>query len=203
MKKRCELLILGVGNTLCTDDGAGPAAVHLLNERYVVDDRIEVVDGGTLGLSLLPMVEDADRLIIVDAITIDGPPGTLVRLSGDDVLPAARLRLSPHQVGVGDLLDAARLLDKLPSTLRLIGIVPQSIELGTELSPAVEAQMDALVQMIAEEVRTLGFTMSRHGAPASCRQARGHPALAKPSATEMPPRLPAGKPALHPEGSAS
>ena len=157
MSSRTELLVLGVGNTLCMDDGLGPSVVNLLREHVEFDERVVVIDGGTLGLSLLPLLQDSDRLILVDAIAATGPPGTLVRLVGDDVLPAARLRLSPHQVGIGDLLDAARLLDDLPHEIVLLGLVPESIDLGTEPTPRVAANIPILIDAVIEEVERLGF----------------------------------------------
>ena len=102
------LLVLGLGNVLCGDDGLGAVAVHLLERRYRAPDGVLVLDGGTLGLSLLPNLEQAREAILVDAIRTDGAPGSFVRLEGDDVAPAVAARLSVHQVGVLDLLEAAR-----------------------------------------------------------------------------------------------
>jgi hydrogenase maturation protease len=124
------LLVLGLGNVLCGDDGLGAIAVHLLRRRYRVPDGVVVLDGGTLGLSLLPTLEQAHEAILVDAIRADGPPGTFVRLEGDDVAPAVAARLSVHQVGVLDLLEAARWRGRYPSRLVLLGLVPESIDLG-------------------------------------------------------------------------
>ena len=157
--RRDRLTVLGVGNVLCTDDGLGPAAVAQLNRRFKCEDRVEIADGGTLGLSLLPLLEDSDQVIIVDAIRFDQPAGTLVRLEGEDVLPAVRTRLSVHQVGVADLLDAAKLREKLPRITILLGLVPDSIELGVELSDPVRAALPRLVDAVAAEVRALGFAI--------------------------------------------
>ena len=88
-----ELLILGLGNVLCADDGAGVAAVVRLARERSVPPGVWVLDGGTLGLSLLPLVESGRDVILVDAVRTEAPPGTLVRLEGDDVLPAALERL--------------------------------------------------------------------------------------------------------------
>ena len=116
-----RLLILGLGNLLCTDDGVGPVAAQAIAETRVVPEGVQVLDGGTLGLSLLPYLEDAERAILVDAIEIDAPPGTLVRLEGDEVGPAVAARLSVHQVGVSDLIEAARWRERIPPTLVLHG----------------------------------------------------------------------------------
>lgn len=161
MSERVPVLVLGLGNVLCGDDGAGVAAVRALLDRYRVPDGVRVLDGGTLGLSLLPWLRDADHVILVDAIAADAPPGTLVRLEGADVSPAAASRLSVHQIGVADLLDGNRLLGGGPDTVVLVGVVPESMELTVELTAPVRGALAALVDRVADEVRALGFPVER------------------------------------------
>ena len=88
MTDRTPVLVLGLGNVVCTDDGAGIAAIHKLIREYDLPEGVEALDGGTLGLSLLPLVDRADQVILLDAIRADGPPGTQVRIEGDEVAPA-------------------------------------------------------------------------------------------------------------------
>jgi len=158
-----RLLILGLGNVLCRDDGLGVFAVEILRRQYRIPEETNVLDGGTLGLSLLPQLDNADAVIFVDAIRIDAPAGTLVRLEGDDVLPAVRERLSVHQIGVADLLDAMRLLDKTPPQLILVGLVPESIDLCHGCSPPILARMADLVERVAFEARQLGCALELRG----------------------------------------
>ncbi|OFW05185.1 MAG: hypothetical protein A3I61_10515 [Acidobacteria bacterium RIFCSPLOWO2_02_FULL_68_18] len=155
-EERTPLLVLGLGNVLLEDDGVGAAAVSLLLDRYDVPPEARVLDGGTLGLSLLPCLEGADAVILVDAVRADLAPGTFVRLDGDAVPPAVAGRLSPHQVGVADLLDGARWLGRYPRRLVLVGLVPASMDLAVGLSPAVRASLPELVERIAGEARALG-----------------------------------------------
>jgi hydrogenase maturation protease len=163
MSDRVPLLVLGLGNLICRDDGLGIAAVNRLGARYESPEGVTVMDGGTLGLSLLPCVEDADRVIIVDAIRADQPAGSLVRIDDEDVMPAVAARLSPHQVGVADLLDGARLRGRMPPRLVLWGLVPERIDLGLELSPCVEIQLPALVHHVIVEAAAMGFVFEpRH-----------------------------------------
>jgi hydrogenase maturation protease len=161
MSETFDLLVLGLGNPLCGDDGAGVSAVARLRERYEAPPGVVVLDGGTLGLSLLPYLRQARTVILVDAIAADAPPGTLVRLEGRDVAPAAAHRLSPHQVGVADLLDGARLLGGYPETLVLVGVVPAQLELSVERSPAVASRIDDLVQATVDEAARMGHTFTR------------------------------------------
>jgi hydrogenase maturation protease len=155
------LLILGLGNVLLGDDGVGSAAVAALVDQYETPDRVSVLDGGTLGLALLPYLEEASSVVLVDAVRAEAPPGALVRLAGDEVGPAVATRLSPHQIGVADLLDGARWRDRYPSRVVLLGIVPESLDLDVGLSPSVAASLPALVECVVEEARACGFQFSR------------------------------------------
>jgi hydrogenase maturation protease len=157
MSERTPVLVLGLGNVVCTDDGAGIAAIHKLIREYAMPEGVVAVDGGTLGLSLLPLVDSADQVIMVDAINGEGPPGTQVRIEGEEVAPAVYERLSPHQIGVADLLAGASLLDKYPERVVILGVVPESIELGLERTPAVEAAIPELVERVVEELTALGY----------------------------------------------
>jgi hydrogenase maturation protease len=149
------LLIVGLGNVLLGDDGLGVAAVEFLKQEFDLPEGVDAIDGGTLGLSLLPILQNARRVILVDAIAADAEPGSLVRLEGNEVAHAAANRLSPHQVGVADLLVGLRLLGGLPEEIVLLGLVPQTIELSLARSVFVEKQMPQLVLAIAEEMGRL------------------------------------------------
>lgn len=160
----CDLLVLGLGNVLLGDDGAGPAVIAQLQHAHRAAAGTLLLDGGTLGLSLLAYVEDARRVILVDAVAADAPPGTLVRLTGADVGPAVATRLSPHQVGVSDLLDAARWHDREPEHLVLIGVVPETIALGVGLSDPVRRALPQLIDLVCAEADACGFPLSRERA---------------------------------------
>lgn len=153
-----DLLILGLGNVLCGDDGLGVMTVREIEARYDVPGGVRVVDGGTMGLSLLPLLQEAQQVLMIDAIRDDCAPGSLVAYAGADVAPAARERLSPHDVGVADLLDGADLLGCAPEKVALLGLVPQCMELGIGLSPAVVAGIPALVERIVAEAAACGKT---------------------------------------------
>jgi hydrogenase maturation protease len=161
------LLVLGLGNVLLGDDGAGVEAVGRLRDDYLIPPDVRVVDGGTLGLALLDELVRARAVILVDAVQLDEPPGTVVIVRGAEVEPTVALRLSPHQVGVSDLLTAARFLDRLPQTVVLVGIVPLSIELGIGCSPAVERHLDDLVACVAAECAAQGHPLGPPIQPAA------------------------------------
>jgi hydrogenase maturation protease len=156
-----SLLVLGLGNAICTDDGVGVAVIEQLRDHYDFPDDVRVLDGGTLGLALLPYLQEADAAILVDAVAADAPPGSLVRLEGDAVTRAAAHHLSVHQIGVADLLDGARLLGDAPEQMVLVGVVPASVELGVERTPAVEAAIPRLVAQVVDEAAALGHRFTR------------------------------------------
>lgn len=164
-EKTTGLLVLGLGNVLLGDDGLGAAALARLEADYHLPAGVRLEDGGTLGLGLLGLLAEATHVILVDAVRMDSPPGTLVRLDGDDVMPAVRDRLSPHQVGVAELLDAARLISCYPATVKLIGLVPETIDLGLVRSTAVAARLDELVEVIVREVAALGYPLVPQARP--------------------------------------
>jgi len=165
MSEPRSLLVLGLGNVLLGDDGVGAAAVSLLLDRWEAPPGTRVLDGGTLGLSLLPYFDGAEAVILVDAIRAEGRPGEVVRLEGDDVAPAVATRLSVHQVGVADLLDSARWLDRYPPHLVLLGLIPQSMNLVVGLSPLVRASLPALVDRVVDEARALGVAFEHRRGP--------------------------------------
>ena len=154
MSKRT--LFLGLGNVLCGDDGLGVAAIHRLRRAFVIPPDLELVDGGTLGLALLSHVVEADEVVLLDAVGADAPAGELVRLEGDEVAPAVEARLSPHQIGVVDLLHGSHWLDAFPRRLVLLGLVPETIGLGLGFSAAVERHLPDLVRSAVNEAGRLG-----------------------------------------------
>lgn len=144
-------LVLGVGNLLLSDEGIGIHAVRRLLEAQVLPDDVEIVDGGTAGLNLLYYLEGVERLVIIDAVQTGGPPGTLVRLAGDRVPAYMALKVSPHEITLPDFLAAARLRDLYPHEVIIWGMQPESLDVGVDLSPAVEAQMHLLLDCVIAE----------------------------------------------------
>ncbi|HEU0032582.1 MAG TPA: HyaD/HybD family hydrogenase maturation endopeptidase [Kofleriaceae bacterium] len=164
---RIPLLVLGLGNVLCGDDGAGVIAVHRLRRAWAMPAGVRVVDGGTLGLDLLALVAASARVILVDAVRAAAPPGTLVRLTGDEVARAVYERLSAHQIGVADLLAGAALCERYPDEVVIAGIVPETTDLAFGCTPAVEANLDALVDSVLDELRARGYAPERLLEPAA------------------------------------
>jgi hydrogenase maturation protease len=151
------ILVLGLGNTIMTDDGFGVRVVETLSSRYRFSERdVRLLDGGTLGLDLLPHLEDVERLLIVDALEMKSPAGTTFRLEGEEVPRAFASKLSVHQMGVQDLLAVAELMGHLPQELVVWGVQPECIEMGTELTTTVAAAIEPVVEGVLGELRRWG-----------------------------------------------
>jgi len=148
--------VLGIGNLIMTDDGVGVRVVQRLAEGYVFPPEVTILDGGTLGLDLLAHLEGVQRLLIIDAMETGGPTGTIVRMTGEEIPVVFETKLSPHQMGLKDLLAVSVLRGITPPEMVLLGVQPGNIEMGIELSPAVEAQLDTLVDRALRELENWG-----------------------------------------------
>lgn len=144
--------VIGIGNVVLSDDGLGVHAVRRLRELHDLGDAVELVEGGTAGLLLLPHLAEARRAIIVDAIDTGAPAGTLVRIDGEGHGDPFPVGSTPHEVGLGDLLAAARLTDAWPERLVLHGAQPASTAIGTDLTTPLAAVLDRLVERIVDEL---------------------------------------------------
>lgn len=147
-----KTLILGVGNYLLSDDGLSIHVLQHLNQNYTLPEEIEIVDGGTCGLDLLRFLEGVQNLIIIDAVNMEKEAGTIIRLDGDDVPAYLSLKISPHDIGLPDLLATAKLRDLYPENIVVFGVQPASLALSLELSPSVAAQVGPLARLIVDEV---------------------------------------------------
>jgi hydrogenase maturation protease len=143
-------LILGVGNILLRDEGVGVHAVEALQEERLPAD-VEALDGGTLGMDLVDMMAGRQRLIVIDAVRAGSPPGTVHRLSVEDLLRPDVPNLSLHQTGVLEALQVARHMGCAPPEVLIIGVEPHAIHYGLELSDAVSAVLPEVVELALAE----------------------------------------------------
>ena len=158
-----KTLVLGLGNLLVSDEGFGVQAVRRLEERYEFSEDVELVDGGTQGLKLLPILEDADRIVILDAVDVSKPPGSLVRIGWSDVHRALPVKISPHQETVTEVLALLELRRGEPSGFQIVGVQPRSLEMGLDLSPEVEQGLEAALAEVLEILAGWGHRWSALG----------------------------------------
>ena len=145
-------LILGIGNTLNHDEGLGVHALEFLKKEFSDRSDIEIEDGGTLGLNLLPVVEGCSHLLILDTIDANKDAGTLIELQGSDIPMFKEVKMSDHQTTFQEVLGFAKIRGNLPENLFLLGIQPADTTLGVGLSKAVEDKMYAFVKRAIEIV---------------------------------------------------
>ncbi len=153
-------LVLGVGNILVADEGIGVRVIENIAAKYNLPDSVMLLDGGTLGLDLLYYMEDTENLLIIDAVETGCEPGTMLRLEDEQVPAFMTLKMSPHQVGVPDMLFAAKLKGIAPKNLVLLGIQPESLEMSLELSATIAAKMDDLVWQVIEQLGKWGHEVT-------------------------------------------
>lgn len=178
-------LVLGLGNILLGDEGVGVRVIECLRERYTFGEEVLVMDGGTLGLDLLPYLEGASRLLVVDAVQARKRPGTLLRLEGREVpafLDASKV--SAHQEGLEDLLAVAALKGYLPDEVVLWGTQIESLGVGLELSPAVSAQVDTLARNVIKELSRWGLKVQEAPMGSHDTHGVGHDASATQAARD-------------------
>ena len=149
--RRLRILVMGVGNTLMQDDGVGTAVTDRLGAAPDANSDLELIDGGTIGLSLLPQIEDADGVIIVDAAELEAPPGT-VRVFLDDQIDRqlSGKRRTVHEVALVDLFSAAAIRGRMPPRRALVAVQPACTEWGVELTDTVKAAVPEACSLIRQ-----------------------------------------------------
>jgi hydrogenase maturation protease len=145
--ERPPMAVIGVGNALMQDDGFGPAMIRRLASGGAWPERVELVDVGTAGFDLMHQLLGRTHVLLLDAVAAPGgePPGTLVQVTHGQLvtMPRRGARASPHEPGILAAIQVAALADELPQELLLVGVVPASMEMGTELSGPVTGALDA------------------------------------------------------------
>jgi len=142
-------LLLGIGNTLLTDDGVGVHVITALRENLELPPDTIIHDGGTIGLALLADVEDCQELIAVDAMELGEAPGALRVFSGGEMdKTLSGKKRTAHEVALSDLLQAAALIGRKPARRALIGIQPESTAWGLQPTPGVSAAIPAACDVI-------------------------------------------------------
>ena len=156
MNSANRTLVLGLGNPLMGDDGVGVAVLERLRSEWVVPPQVELIDGGTWGMNLLPFVETARHLILIDAIRTGAAPGTLTVLERSELPRYFALKLSPHQIDLREILALAELRGMLPDDLVAIGLEPERVDLELGLSPRVSAGLGKVMDLVVERLEWAG-----------------------------------------------
>lgn len=155
-----KVIILGVGNILLIDEGIGVRAVEAFERRYRLPAGVDVIDAGTAGMEMLETLENLDHLIIADCARLGKPPATVSVLRGEEVPNFFKTKISPHQIGISDVLGSLIFTGRQPKQISLICIQPNLIETGMELTPEVAAAIPEVLESIVGELRASGIEVA-------------------------------------------
>ena len=154
-------VVIGLGNPLMGDDGLGLAVLERLRDGWDLPPDVELVDGGTWGMNLLPAIEDAGRLLLLDAVDTKAAPGTCTLIERAGIPKYLAPKISPHQVDLRDVLALAELRGTLPERTVALGLQPERVELGDALSPIIIHRLDALVDAAIRLLESWGHHCTR------------------------------------------
>src|SRR5512141_102059 len=159
--------VIGLGNPLMGDDGFGLVALARLRDEWTLEG-VELADGGTWGMSLLPLIEDSDRVVLLDAIAAGAAPGEVVVLERDRLPIYLTRKLSPHQVDLRDVLATAEWRGRLPAETVAIGVQPQSVLMGLDLSPEAERAVESVVGVVIARLEQWGHRCTPREPAVAC-----------------------------------
>jgi hydrogenase maturation protease len=146
-----------VGNLLLGDEGFGVHVVQRLQETCSFPENVEIMDGGTAGIMLAPFMEDKDVLFVIDVVNLADEPGTIHIYENKDVRAGnIQTRMSPHQVGLLEILDLCRLRGKAPDWIEMITVVPADLSTRIGLSPAVEQAVGRVIELLLQKLTRYG-----------------------------------------------
>jgi len=149
--------VLGVGNILMQDEGVGVHLIQELMEKYSFDPHVQLIDGGVMGIDLLPYFDEYDRMIILDAVDFDKEPGFINVFENENILALFTTKMSLHHLGLKDVLSYAKLLDQQPNEMCLIGMQPDEIEMKMELSKTIAGKMEEMKDLVFQKLEGWGI----------------------------------------------
>ena len=152
-------VVLGVGNILLSDEGFGVRVVEALSKRFHFPESVDVLDGGTLGIELMRFLDGAERLILIDAIH-GTEPGSFRILQGEEVRLYFQEKVSLHEMGIQEVLASLVVMERPIKEIVVIGVVPNSLEIGLDLTPPVTARIDEAAASVIRQLQDWGFACS-------------------------------------------
>ncbi len=158
-----DVMVLGVGCTLYSDEGFGVRVVEKMQREYEFPEKVLLVDGGVLGINLLGVISKPNHLIVVDAIRNKGKPGDLYRLAEEAIPERIRAKNSLHQVDFLEALTLCQALDHVPETV-IVGVEPEDIDtMCVDLTPVIQSKVDDVIAMVLAELDRLGVKYTMKG----------------------------------------
>ncbi len=155
--------ILGIGNLLLSDESFGIHVIEHLEQHYSFPDSITLMDGGTAGIYMAPFLEEHDPIFVVDVVNMkDATPGSLFTFSAEDTKDGSiQTRMSPHQLGILEMLDICKFRGIEPETVEFFCVIPKSMETGLEMSDVVAPQVAKISEKLVERLGTMGYAITK------------------------------------------
>ena len=159
-----KTLIFGAGNLILSDEGFGVHCINYLEKHFEFPDEVELFDGGTLGIMVTHKIEEADRVYIVDTVETAGAPGEVFRFEKEDImLNRLPVKLSPHQIGIQEMLFISEMRGGCPSRISLLGVIPETLDPGNELSVILGERLPQVARLLVEELKEMGHVVREKG----------------------------------------
>lgn len=155
------------------DDGLGVEVVETLSQRWIEGPTLHFLDGGVWGMRLLPHIEEANRMIVVDAVKAGREPGTFVRLEHEEIPRYLRNKISPHQIDLSEVFAVAELRGTFPPEAVALGIEPRQVEAYEPISDVVRRTVPDLIEAVEAQLVTWGHEAARRAAEPEAREPRG------------------------------
>lgn len=150
--------IVGIGNLICGDEGFGIHTVRYLEENYVFPDNVLLKDAGTAGIYLSPFLEECDPVFVIDVVDIEAEPGSMHYYSTEDVkLGNIQTKMSPHQLGLLEILEICKLRDAAPECVEFYCVVPKDLNTSIELSAVVAPRVPEIAEKVLARLAKLGI----------------------------------------------
>ncbi len=150
--------IVGIGNLICGDEGFGIHTIKYLEENYIFPDKVFLHDAGTAGIYLSPFLEECDPVFVIDVVDIDAEPGSMHYYDVEDVkLGNIQTKMSPHQLGLLEILEICKLRDAAPESVEFYCVVPKDLDTSLDLSPEVGVRVKEIADMILKRLEELGI----------------------------------------------
>jgi hydrogenase maturation protease len=160
-----QVLIYGAGNLILSDEGFGVHFVRHLEKFYEIPENVELYDGGTLGIMVHFKFEEADKVILVDVVDTAGEPGDIFRYDREEImLKRIPVKMSPHQIGLQEMLLLSEMRDAPQSDLTFYGIIAGSLDPGDQLSAPLQQGLEKVAGLVVEELRSVGVELRRRAA---------------------------------------
>lgn len=156
-----NIALLGLGNLLLKDEGVGVHIIQSVEKKYKFFPPISIIDGATSGTDLLPVFEQNQKIIIVDAVNFEQKPGYIKLLYNDEILQQFSTKLTMHHIGLADVLSSSKLLDYNPDEICLVGIQPDIIDTGLELSEVLNSHFQEIEDVVLEKLQSWDVSYSK------------------------------------------